>query len=51
MGITRKSQRSETGMKNSKKVDEEKVRESATGEEVKGREMGACEGIMFFLSA
>jgi hypothetical protein len=44
MEITRKFQRSETGMKNSKKVENEKVGESGTGEEVKGLKMGASEG-------
>jgi hypothetical protein len=51
MGIIRKFQGSETGMKNSKKVEDEKVGESGTGEEVKGREMGASDGILFVLRA
>jgi hypothetical protein len=38
-------------MNNSKKVEEEKVRESGTGEEAKGREMGVREGVMIFLRA
>jgi hypothetical protein len=44
MEITRKFQGSETGMKNRKKVEDEKVGESGTGEKVKGLEMGAWEG-------
>jgi hypothetical protein len=44
MEITRKFQRSETGMKNSKTVENEKVGESGTDEEVTGLKMGAWEG-------
>jgi hypothetical protein len=35
-------------MKNSKKVEDEKVGESGTGEEVKGLELGLWAGIMSF---